>query len=250
MSQKNTSNIAFLLLPPSGCALTLCSPLLRDGSHMVLELANCMYLWIDTKQVNASMHKFVFYQYIFWYLLSEWFIQKRFSQAKRKKTNKIFKEINSSPDLTPCHRGPRIPIECSRRLGFSHKAKRKTAVNNWGAQESFSSLLPEQNPLLAEPLETGWATCRNTEVLHLRRYGMGQVELVALHAAQHKDKGNQKYRNISLLLLVDAPTNTQFHFSQLFKSSTPHASANLSCRSHRRDLLRACWCIWPWQKDK
>lgn len=124
-------------------------------------------------------------------------------------------------------------------------------MNNWGAQESFSGLLPEQNPLWVGPLETGWATaCRNTEALHLRRDGMGQVGLMVLHAAHHKDKGYQKYSNTSLLLLGDAPTNTQFHFSQLFKSSTPCGSANLSCKSHRRDLLRACWCIWPRQKDK
>lgn len=38
---------------------------------MELESIFGMYLRIDTKERNAGMHKFIFYQYLFWYLLSE-----------------------------------------------------------------------------------------------------------------------------------------------------------------------------------
>ena len=95
----------------------------------------------------------------------------------------------------------------------------------------------KQVPPGAGLLEQGWATSPahgSAEGPRLSCSCRGQAELTVLHAVSYNDKVYQNYKDSLVLLpVVAAPTNVQFHFSDLFKSSSPHGSANLSCKSQR-----------------
>lgn len=197
------------------------------------------------------MHKFIFYQYIFWYLLSEQFIPKSVFKNVQQ-----FKE-NSNPDLFLATNPGSQWHEAGGRIPFNRvylmMPKGKVVQITKNPRERFSmSLLPGNGDVWAgvvnqlwhkealrvhiwaahtEGKESWWFCMQHlviTKVIKITRF----TRLGACHCLLHLQMfsfTSQTYSN------NPAPTGLQ----------TWAASLNTE-----GDLLKDCWFIWPWQNVK
>lgn len=127
------------------------------GSHMELESIFGMYLWIDTKEINAGMHKFIFYRYLFSYLLSGWFIPKEAPKNEhqfKENSNLDLFLATANPGSQQNEAGGRSPLN---RV-YLTMPKGKVVQITKNPRDRFSRSLPKTRSLEMGMLKQGWAT--------------------------------------------------------------------------------------------
>lgn len=142
---------------------------------MELESIFSMYLWIDTKEIDAGMHKFIFYRYLFWLLLSRVIYSKKAFKGKHQFKEKPKSLKRHIPTLTyslpqQVH-GPDVMKQEAEAhsQSLSPKAKRDTGANNQEWVSPGNKVAPGQRQNKCPRSRGGWpAQCTEALRVHIQ----------------------------------------------------------------------------------